>query len=75
MAIDESINQIVDSLIGKKAYLLDHSDRVALTDALNTMKKYQKIKAIYDKWNVDFGVETHRAMSKIGEILGDGDDN
>ena len=43
--------------------------------ALDAMKKYQKIQEIYDNWNVDFGVETHKAMSKIGEVLEDGNDN
>lgn len=43
MTIEESINQIIDSLIGKKANILNHSDRVALADALNTMRKYQQL--------------------------------
>ena len=46
MTIDGSINQIIDSLMGEKVNLLNYSDRVALTDALNTMRKYQKIRQI-----------------------------
>lgn len=42
--------------------------------AIDIMRKYQKIQEIYDNWNVDFGVETHRAMSKIGEVLEDDND-
>jgi len=38
------------------------------------LRKLQKIKEIYDNWNVDFGVEDHRAMNKIGEVLNRNDD-
>ena len=41
----------------------------AKDEAISIMRKYQKIQEIYDNWNVDFGVETHRAMIKIGEVL------
>lgn len=33
------------------------------------LRKYQKIKEIYDNWNIDFGVGDYRAMNKIGEVL------
>lgn len=72
MSIDESINQIIDSLMGKKANLLDHSDRVALTDALNTMRKYQQIVQIYQKWNDVNDFSYNQAMQKIGEVVEDG---
>ena len=38
------------------------------------LRNYQKIKEIYDNWNVDFGVETHRAMIKIGVVLNGNND-
>lgn len=38
------------------------------------LRKLQKIKEIYDNWNVDFGVDDHRAMNKIGEVLNGNDD-
>ena len=33
------------------------------------LRKYQKIKKIYDNWNIDFGVWDYRAMNKIGKVL------
>lgn len=72
ITIDESINQIIDSLIGKKANLLNHSDRVALTDALNTMRKYQKITEIVKskttRVSYDIGFE------QIKKVVEDGKD-
>lgn len=67
MTIDQSINQIIDSLIGKKANLLNHSDRVALTDALNTMRKYQKIEQILD----DCLLDDWEILKSIREVLED----
>ena len=67
MTIDQSINQIIDSLIGEKANLLNHSDRVALTDALNTMRKYQKIEQILD----DCLLDDWEILKSIREVLED----
>ena len=68
MTIDQSINQIIDSLIGEKANLLNHSDRVALTDALNTMRKYQKIEQILD----DCDLEAWEVLEEIKKVVEDG---
>ena len=43
----------------------------SLRVAICTMRKYQQIQKIHNNWDVDFGVETHRAMNKIGEVIGD----
>lgn len=77
MTIDESINQIIDSLMGKKANLLNHSDRVALTDALNTMRKYQKIEQLiadYEEYKWERGVVCKREITvkDIKEVIEDG---
>jgi len=71
MSIDQSINQIIDSLIGEKANLLNHSDRVALTDALNTMRKYQKIEQILD----DCDLEAWEVLEEIKKVVKDGNDD
>ena len=71
MTIDQSINQIIDSLIGEKANLLNHSDRVALTDALNTMRKYQKIEQILD----DCDLEAWEVLEEIKKVVKDGNDD
>lgn len=52
----------------------DHCEHDCIYGALDIIDKYQRIKEIYDNWNVDFGVETHRAMSKIGEVLNGNND-
>ena len=43
-----------------------------LDEAISTMRKYQKIKQIWDEWHVDMSVKTNVAMSQIGEVLNDG---
>ena len=35
------------------------------------LRKLQKIKEIYDNWNVDFGVGDQRALFSIGAVLND----
>lgn len=70
-SIDKSINQIIDNLMGKKAYLLNYSDRVALTDALNAMRKYQKIEQIIH--NTDYIEEDVIRYKMICEVVEDGD--
>ncbi len=68
MPINESINQIIDSLMGEKANLLNHSDRVALTNALNTMQKYQKIEQIFCRY--DNGELTHNMFGLlVGKVI------
>lgn len=75
MTIEESLEWVISR---KEHYEMDDNCQElaqALDTAIDTMQKYQKIKEIYDNWNVDFGVETHRAMNKIGDIIKDGNDD
>ena len=68
-----SIDKTIEFFNGLKGYTPQAND--ARDVAVDIMHKYQKIKEIYDNWNVDFGVKTHRAMIKIGEVLKDGNDD
>ena len=39
------------------------------------LRKYQKIKEIYDNWNIDFGVGDQRTLFSIGEVLNGNDES
>lgn len=39
------------------------------------LEKYQRIEEIWDKWHIDMSVKTNVAMSQIGEVLKDGNDD
>lgn len=39
------------------------------------LRKLQKIKEIYDNWNVDFGVGDQRALFSIGGVLNGNDES
>lgn len=45
----------------------------ALNYGLNTMRKYQKIEQIYQKWNEVNDFSYNQAMRKIGEAIEDED--
>ena len=47
----------------------------ALDIAISTMRKYQKIKHIYQKWNEVNDFSYNQAMLQIGEVLKDGNDD
>ena len=65
MTIDEAIKQLTTYSIPcgkyKKAYDM----------AIDTMRKYQKITEIYQKWNEVNDFSYNQAMRKIGEVLED----
>lgn len=48
---------------------------IAKSVAINTMRKVQKIKQIYQKWNEVNDFSYNQAMQKIGEVLEDGNDD
>lgn len=48
---------------------------IAKSVAIDTMRKFQKIKQIYQKWNEANDFSYNQAMQKIGEVLEDGNDN
>ena len=73
MSIDNSIRLLEDYLEWQKLHEMDGTGiDEATRNLIDVAKKYQKIKDIYDYWNVDFGIEAHRAMMRIGEVLEDG---
>lgn len=39
------------------------------------LRKLQKIKEIYDNWNVDFGVGDQQTLFSIGEVLNGNDES
>lgn len=47
----------------------------AFDTALETMRKYRKIEIIWDKWHIDMSVKTNVAMSQIGDVLKDGNND
>lgn len=48
---------------------------IAKSVAIETMRKYQQIKQIYQKWNEVNDFSYNQAMQKIGEVLEDVDDD
>lgn len=45
---------------------------IAKSVAIDTMRKFKKIKQIYQKWNEVNDFSYNQAMQKIGEVLEDG---
>lgn len=79
MSIDLAMNNLSGILTeatedDNSVCYVTEDDAETLQVAIATMRKYQQVREIYDNWNVDFGVETHRAMSKIGEVLNENND-
>ncbi len=60
MTIDEAI----DTLLDTRSY---GTADIAKSVAINTMRKYQKIQEIYEKWNGVNDFSYKNAMEKIGE--------
>lgn len=52
----------------------EHEWCMAFEMSLDVMRKYQKIKQIYDSWNKVNDFSYNQAMRKIGEVLEDGND-
>ena len=48
---------------------------IAKSVAIETMRKFKKIKQIYQKWNEVNDFSYNQAMQKIGEVLEDGNDD
>ena len=77
MAIDEIIKSF-DYIkhVGNGESTYEHCrEEIALNEAVAIMRKYQKIKEIYDNWNIDFGVGDQRTLFSIGEVLNGNDES
>lgn len=58
-------------------HLLNEDSRLtvdACEGAIDTMRKYQQIVQIYQKWNDVNDFSYNQAMQKIGEVVEDGND-
>lgn len=62
MTIDKAILRVEHSQ-------MNVDDKETADFIIDTMRKYQKIQDIYDTWNDDLGIQTHRAMNDIGQVL------
>lgn len=54
---------------------IEQTNVEAVKNALDTMRKYQKIEQIYQKWNEVNDFSYNQAMQQIGEVLEDGNDS
>lgn len=54
---------------------IEQTNVEAVKTALDTMRKYQKIEQIYQKWNEVNDFSYNQAMQQIGEVLEDGNDS
>lgn len=48
---------------------------IAKSVAIDTIRKYQKIEQIYQKWNEVNDFSYNQAMQKIGEVIENGNDD
>lgn len=53
-------------------YKVSERDFEAFRQAVDTMRKHQKIEQIYQKWNEVNDFSYNQAMREIGEVLEDG---
>lgn len=81
MSIDEAVMHIMDVICENNT--IKHSDLVvfdnekqALRIAVDTMRKYQKIKQLLHKWSdIELGANAENFMGLIQEIVEDADSN
>lgn len=69
MSIDDAIKRINNIMFTKFTTVKDED---AFFTAIDTMRKYQEIEQIYQKWNEVNDFSYNQAMQKIGEVLEDG---
>lgn len=68
-----TIDKTIEILEGIKKGICPWYPELYCDKAINTMRKYQKIDEIYQKWNEVDDFSYNQAMRKIGEVLEDGD--
>lgn len=61
-----SIDEAVETLLGSRSY---GTAVIAKSVAIRTMRKYQKIQEIYQKWNEVNDFAYNQAMLQIGKVL------
>lgn len=65
----ESIITRLDAIATERYPMITNLDVDALNDAKTIVDKYQKIQKIYETWLADGRMDTHKAISKISEVL------
>ena len=80
MAIEEIISVLDDMKVKidiPKAAVMQNNKNYALDVAIETMCKYQKIKEIVKKWELDSWTDnlSYESMIQIREVLEDGNDD
>lgn len=61
-----SIAEAIETLLYARSYGTAH---LAKSVAIKTMRKYQKIQEIYQKWNEVNDFTYNQAMQEIGEVI------
>lgn len=88
MTIDKIIKDCAEGIKQSELFIKAHQKNMEIGEikeyqyyierdklTIETMRKYQKIEEIYQKWNEVNDFSYNQAMSQIGEILKDGKDN
>lgn len=72
MTIDEHIG-VIEDLKSTMSVCMPKPEKTeictSLSKAIDTMRKYQKIQEIYQKWNEVNDFEYNQAMLQIGKLL------
>ena len=61
-----SIAEAIETLLYARSYGTAH---IAKSVAIKTMRKYQKIQEIYQKWNEVNDFTYNQAMQEIGKVI------
>lgn len=72
MTIDKAIAKIWHCIVSIRDCVGNKEFVEALELSVKTMRKYQQIVQIYQKWNEVNDFSYNQAMQKIGEVLEDG---